>query len=116
LIVAAGVWRGSNAARVVAMVVGPLAILPGLLGAFGLWMVAQGWTYCIERQFAMVASYPADYCQRVDWVTQWGIGLGLAGAGVAGLLVFMLLIAAGPGLQAQSATPNEEPATFVDPW
>jgi hypothetical protein len=51
---------------------------------------------CADRRLASLASYPADYCERVDWVTQWGIGLGLTGAGVAGILLVVLLIVAGP--------------------
>lgn len=121
LIVAAGCGGAPDAARVVAMVAGPLALLPGLFGAWGLTTIIEDWFYCAGRQSATAAigdasaifglvplhrSLPPDFCQRVDWVTQWGIGLGLAGAGVAGILVFVVLIAAGSDSRAPSATPD----------
>ena len=92
LIVAGGLLRGSDTARVVAVVAGPVAILPALFGAWGLKVVAEGWAFCADRRLATIASYPPDYCERVDWVTQWGIGLGLVGASVAAILVSLLLI------------------------
>ena len=104
---AAGLWRGSDTALVLALVAGPLAILPALFGAWGLTVVAEDWFSCADRNFAaMVASsddgatispgslwrsLPPDYCQRVNWVSQWGVGLGLAAGGIAAMLMSVLL-------------------------
>jgi hypothetical protein len=114
LAIAAGLWRGSEIARVAALVAGPVAILPGFLGAYGLKMTAEGWLeMCADRGTAAIASaidvaprlahwalrsYPPDYCERTDWVTQWGIGLGLTGAGVAGVALFVVLLATAPSV------------------
>jgi hypothetical protein len=96
---------------------GLLAILPGVLGAWGLKMTAEGWLeMCADRQATTAAaieigqeaaiwlqrSYPPDYCEREDWVTQWGIGLGLTGAGIAGVLLIVLLVAGPNSREHQS--------------
>jgi hypothetical protein len=108
LLVAAGLWRGSDTALVVALVSGPPAILPGLFGAWGLKVTAEGWLeMCADSRLASLASYPPDYCERVNWVSQWGIGLGLTGAGIAGVLLFVVLMVAGRRL--------EEPRSVTEP-
>ena len=112
LAIAAGLWRGSDSAEVAALLAGPIAIFPGLFGAYGLKTTAETWLEaCSDRGIAAIASamdaahsaaiwvltsYPSDYCERTNWLVQWGIGLALTGAGVAGVLLFVVVLATAP--------------------
>jgi hypothetical protein len=110
LAIAAGLWRGSDSARIAALPAGLLMIVPGLFGAYSLKVTAETWlAVCADRGTMATAigaaqsvatsalwSYPSDFCVREDWVTHWGIGLGLTGAGIAGVALFVVVLATAP--------------------
>lgn len=84
-------WR--PAAGLVVLV-GLVALLPGLYGLMGSFVVAQQIAMCASGSMASIApltSYPAGFCQYVNWFEQVGTGVLLIGVGAAGIV----LIAAG---------------------
>jgi hypothetical protein len=95
LALAPTVWVGFRFARVPAAIVALLASWPLVYGLWGLTVVAGEYGDCRDGRIGAVASftsYPADYCNIVDWAGKFGVGFGLIGLGLAGLFVFAVVM------------------------
>jgi hypothetical protein len=89
---AVGLWAGWAWARLSALVVGAIGLLPLVWGVYGLAVVAEEWFQCADGRLAVASivatSYPAGWCVTRNWLATFGTGLALVGVGLAGLIVF----------------------------
>jgi hypothetical protein len=94
LAVAVGIARGVRIAKWAGIAIGLVALLPGAYGLFGLAVVVQDFAGCADRGMAslVATSYPEGYCAGVNWVTQFGTGLGMIAVGVVGLITLATLV------------------------
>lgn len=76
------------------MAVALLAFLPGLYGLGAMGVIVQDFLNCQDGSMASLVftSYPEGYCGMVNWPEQFGIGIALIGAGVAGLITMFALV------------------------
>lgn len=91
VLVGVAVWRGVSLARLVGVAAGLLALLPGAYGIFGTIVVVQEYAACSSGALAATttASYPAGYCDLVNWVSQFGTGGALIGVGIGGIVTLV---------------------------
>lgn len=94
LLLATGLVLGSEAARIVTIAVGVVALIPGAYGLFGTAVVAGDWRPCHSQVTASLNSLPAGYCASTDWVGQFGSGGTLISLGVLGFGSAVLLLRA----------------------
>jgi hypothetical protein len=94
IVLAPAMWIGLKVARLPAIAAGLLALLPGAYGIWGLTVVAGDFAHCAQQPTASIlaTSLPADYCNIVNWVKQFGTGFGLVGVGIVGLIVIAALV------------------------
>jgi hypothetical protein len=77
-----------------------LAALPILLaglfaaawGVWGTYVVFRDWLPCVDQSGTPLGDYPGNYCGLIDWRFQFGVGVALVVAGVAGVLAARWLL------------------------
>lgn len=78
------------------IIVGIACVAAGLFGLWGLTVVYGQWSMRFAGGQGGSASYPPDFCERMDWVRQWGIGVGLLAIGVVGAALAIRLVRGNP--------------------
>ena len=82
-------WRPASG---LVVIVGMVALLPGVYGLMGSFVVAQQLAMCASGSVASIApltSDPAGFCQHVNWFEQVGTGVLLIGIGATGIVLIV---------------------------